>query len=159
VEEKTSAVRLLLAVLSRPMERKRVSFVALAVVSLVVFIASSIWYSPLVFGRQFLEFSGATASASPSPVMALLELLRTFVLAVVIAHLVLRINVAGWKQAVELGLWLWVGFPVILLTGSILWQKVPWQLAAIHAGDWLIKLILIPVGMAVWPKRAPAQPH
>jgi len=37
----------------------------------------------------------------------------------VIAHLVLRLNVADWKQAGGLGLWLWVGFPVVLLTGSI----------------------------------------
>jgi len=155
-EQKTCAISLILNVLSLQMEMKRISFVALAVVTLVVFVASSIWYSPLLFGRQFLELSGATASVHPSPVKALFELLRTFVLAFVIAHLVLRHNVADWKQAVGLGLWLWVGFPVILLTGSILWQNVPWQLAAIHSGDWLIKLILIPVGIAVWPKRASA---
>jgi hypothetical protein len=67
-----------------------VSFVALAVVTLAVFAASSIWYSPVLFGQQFFELSGATASAHPSPVKALFELLRTFVLAFVIAHLVLR---------------------------------------------------------------------
>lgn len=138
------------------MEMKRVNFVALGVVTVAVFLASSIWYSPLMFGRQFLELSGATASAHPSPLRALFELLRTFVLAFVIAQLVFRLNIADWKRAVGLGLWLWVGFPVILLTGSILWQNVPWQLAAIHSGDWLIKLILIPVGVAAWPKRATA---
>jgi hypothetical protein len=153
---KTCAVSLILDVLSLQMEMKRESFVALAVVTLFVFVGSSIWYSPLLFGRLFLELSGATASAHPSPVKTLFELLRTFVLAFVIAHLVLRLNVAGWKQAVGLGLWLWVGFPVILLTGSILWQNVPWQLAAVHSGDWLIKLISIPVGIAVWPQRASA---
>ena len=58
-----------------------------------------------------------------------------------IAHLLLHLNVAHWKQAGGLGLLLWNGFPVILLTGSILWQNVPWQLAVIHSGDWLIKLI------------------
>jgi len=153
---KNLSVSLIPNVLSLQMEMKRISFVALAVVTLVVFVASSIWYSPFLFGRQFLELSGATANAHPSPVNALFEFLRTFVLAFVIAHLLLRLNVADWKQAVGLGLWLWVGFPVILLTGSILWQNVPWQLAAIHSGDWLIKLILIPLGIAVWPKRASA---
>jgi hypothetical protein len=99
------------------MEMERISFIALAVVTLVVFVASSIWYSPLLFGRQFLELSGASASAHPSPVKTLFELLRTFVLAFVTAHLVHRLNSANWKQAVGLGLWLWVGFPVILPTG------------------------------------------
>ena len=131
----------------------RVNFLALAVITVIVFVASSIWYSPLLFGRQFLALSGATGSPQPSALKALCELLRTFILAYVIARLVLRLHVTGWKDALGLGLWLWLGFPVILLTGSILWQNVPWQLAAIHAGDWLIKLLLIPIGIALWPKR------
>jgi len=131
----------------------RVSFLALAVVAVIAFIASSIWYSPLLFGRQFLELSGTTASPHPNALKVLCELLRTFVLAYVIAHLIHRLNVAGWKGGLRLGLLLWLGFPVILLTGSMLWQNVPWQLAAIHAGDWLIKLLVIAVGVALWPNR------
>ena len=133
----------------------RVNFLALAVITMIAFVASSIWYSPLLFGRQFLELSGAAASPRPNALKALCELIRTFVLAYVIARLVLRLNIGDWKSALGLGLWLWVGFPVVLLTGSMLWQNVPWQLAAIHSGDWLIKLLLIPVGVALWPKRAP----
>jgi uncharacterized protein DUF1761 len=78
------------------MGMKRVNFVALAVLTAVAFVASSIWYSPLLFGRQFLALSGATASAHPSPVNALFELLRTFVLAFVIAHPVSR-----WANCIE----------------------------------------------------------
>jgi hypothetical protein len=132
----------------------RVNFLALAAVTVVAFIASSLWYSPLLFGRQFLELSGTTASPHPNAVKALCELIRTLVLAYVIARLVRLLNIVDWKGALRLGLWLWIGFPVVLLTGSMLWQNVPWQLAAIHSGDWLIKLILIPVTLAVWPKRA-----
>jgi hypothetical protein len=133
---------------------RHVNFLAFAVVAVVAFIASSLWYSPLLFGRQFLELSGFAASPKPSAVKALCELFRTFVLAYVIARIVLLGNIVDWKGALRLGLWLWIGFPVVLLTGSMLWQNVPWQLAAIHSGDWLIKLILIPVVVAVWPKRA-----
>lgn len=131
----------------------RVNFLALAVITVIVFIASSIWYSPILFGRQFLALSGTAGNSQPNALKALCELLRTFILAYVIARLILRLNVAGWKDALGLGLFLWLGFPVILLTGSMLWQNVPWQLAAIHAGDWLMKLILIPAGVALWPKR------
>ena len=31
----------------------------------------------------------------------------------------------------------------VLLAGSVAHEKVPWRLAAIHAGDWLVKLVLI----------------
>jgi uncharacterized protein DUF1761 len=135
----------------------RVNFLALGLVSVVAFVASSLWYSPVLFGRPFLELSGIDASPHPNAVKALCELIRTFVLAYVIAHFVLLLKVAEWKGAIRLGLWLWVGFPVILLTGSMLWQNVPWQLAAIHSGDWLIKLILIPVTLAVWPAKTRAR--
>src|SRR6267378_1542263 len=50
----------------------------------------------------------------------LCELLRTFVLAYVIARLIVRLNVTEWRAALGVGLWLWVGFPVVLLTGSML---------------------------------------
>jgi hypothetical protein len=40
---------------------------------------------------------------------------------------------------------LWVGFPLVLLTGSILWERVPPITAEIHAGDWLLRLLLLAV--------------
>lgn len=53
--------------------------------------------------------------------------------------------------AVHIGLFLWIGFPVILLTGSVLWENIPWKVAAIHAGDWLVKLLVISVIVSGWP--------
>ena len=132
----------------------RVNFIALGVVAVVAFVASSLWYNPLLFGRQFVELSGVAGSPQPNAVKALCELLRTFVLAYVIARLIVRLNVTEWRAALGVGLWLWVGFPVVLLTGSMLWQNVPWQLAAIHSGDWLIKLVLIPLAVELWPLNA-----
>jgi hypothetical protein len=40
-----------------------------------------------------------------------------------------------------------------MLTGSMLWQNVLCQLAAIHSGDWLIKVLVIAVGITLWPNR------
>ena len=36
-----------------------------------------------------------------------------------------------------------VGLAQVLLTGSVVHEKVPWRLAAIHGGDWLLKLLLV----------------
>ena len=52
---------------------------------------------------------------------------------------------------VQLALALWIGFPVVLLTGSVIHEKVPPMLAAIHAGDWLLKLLVITTAVALWP--------
>ena len=130
----------------------RVNYIALALLVVVAFIASSVWYSPLMFGRQFIELSGVPAGTGPNWVKAALEIIRTFILAWVITRLVLLLNAADWKSALRLGIVLWIGFPVVLLTGSMLWQSVPWQLAAIHSGDWLIKLLLFTVTVSWWRK-------
>jgi len=79
------------------------------------------------------------------------ELLRTLVLAYVLARLIALLRV-GWTGALRLGIWLWIGFPAVLLSGSVMWQNVPWRLAAIHAGDWLVKILLITVILSVWRK-------
>jgi len=139
----------------------RINYFAIALLVVVAFIASSVWYSPLMFGREFTELSGVSASAHPNWLKIVCELIRTFVLAYVITRLVLPLNVANSRGALRLGIWLWIGFPVILLTGSILWQNVPWMLAAIHAGDWLIKILLFTGTVGWWGKdrrgHAPVQ--
>ena len=53
-------------------------------------------------------------------------------------------------SAVLLGLVLWASFPMVLLTGSIIWDKLPPVTALVHAGDWLLKLILICVIIGLW---------
>lgn len=54
-----------------------------------------------------------------------------------------RADLLALPGALLLALVTWVGFPVALLTGSIAWEKVPPVTAALHAGDWLLKLLLI----------------
>ncbi len=82
---------------------RRVNLLALAAATVLAFIASSLWYSPLLFGHQFLELSGVSQS-QPSAMKALLELIRTSILAYVIARLLLMLNIADWKGALRLGL-------------------------------------------------------
>jgi hypothetical protein len=58
--------------------------------------------------------------------------------------------VVVWRSALPLGILLWIGFPVVLLCGSILWQNLPWILTAIHANDWFAKILLVSLIVAGW---------
>ncbi len=64
-------------------------------------------------------------------------------MATAVADLARRTGVADRGGALRLGAGLWGAFPAVLLTGSVVHEKVPWQQAAIHAGDWLVKLLLV----------------
>ncbi len=121
----------------------RINYIGLVAAVVAAFIASSLWYSPVLFGKLFLELSGFQQSPSPSALRIAFELARTFVLAGVLAHFGVLLKLSGWVATLRFSIVLWVGFPVVLLSGSVSWQNVPWALAAIHGGDWLVKILLI----------------
>jgi hypothetical protein len=81
----------------------------------------------------------------PQPWKVLTELLRTAILASVFAWIAHRAGDLNVSHALVLALITWVGFPLVLLTGSVIWEKVHPATAAMHAGDWLVKLLLIAV--------------
>ncbi len=132
-----------------------VNYLAVLVAAVAVFVLGWLWYSPLLFYKPWMRLRGmdpvaAMAGAKMPGGKLLVELARCLVLAYVIARLVIPLGVSSWLGAVELGLVFWIGFPVILLTGSVLWENVPWKVAAIHAGDWLVKMLVIPIIVSLW---------
>ena len=113
-------------------------------------VLSTAWY--MAFGRQMAALHPAYAdpSARPPAWKVGVELVRSFVLAFVVAFLVHVLDITGLHAALHLALLLWLGFPVVLWTGAIVWERVPPKLAAIHAGDWLLKLIVVAVIVTMW---------
>jgi hypothetical protein len=68
----------------------------------------------------------------------------------VLARLISGLGIIDWRAALNLGFWVWLGFPVQMLVGASLWDNKPWALDLIHAGDWLIKMLLIALILAKW---------
>ncbi|HWL50367.1 MAG TPA: DUF1761 domain-containing protein [Acidimicrobiia bacterium] len=125
------------------------NFLAIAVAAVAAFILSGVWYG--VFGSQLAELHPAYAdSESPSAKDVIVELARNLMVALVLAWLVDQIGVEDWVQAALLGSALWIGIAVVLLIGSVYHEKVPVKLASIHAGDWLLKLVVIAIIVGVW---------
>src|SRR5207244_13625325 len=106
------------------------NYLAVLVAAVAVFVLGWLWYSPLLFYKPWMRLRGldpvaAMAGAKMPTGKLLIELVRCLVLACVIARLVALLGVSSWMGAVHVGLSLWVGFPVSLRTGSVLWGKVP----------------------------------
>jgi hypothetical protein len=128
-----------------------VNVLAIVVAAVAALIVSTLWYS--AFAKQLGELSPAYADASgarPPMWKVGIELLRNIVVASLVAGLVDLIDAAGWTDGLLLGLALWIGLPVVLWTGAVMWERIPPKLAAIHSGDWLLKLLVIPVIVTVW---------
>jgi hypothetical protein len=126
-----------------------VDLLPVAVATIAVFGLSFAYYSAL--GAQLAEVSEATtAGAQPPPWKLGVELLRSLILATVVAGLASRGEIDEWTGGLALGLALWIGFPFVLWTGAILWEGTRFKLAALHAGDWLVKLLVVAVIVSVW---------
>ena len=78
------------------------------------------------------------------------EFLRGLVVAAVVAGLASQGDIDEWSGGLILGAVLWIGFPVVLWTGAVIHEKTPRKLAAIHAGDWLVKLLIVGLIVSTW---------
>ncbi len=80
------------------------------------------------------------------------EFVRGLVVAFVVAFLVAQFGVVDWNGALRLAILVWIGFPLMILAGAVLWDNRPWKFAAIHSGDWLMKLVLMAAILGSWPR-------
>jgi hypothetical protein len=123
--------------------------VGIAAVS--VFVLSSVWYAALTpVEARVLGPAAPDRGGRPQGLKVLLELARSVPVGAVIAGVARAADLHGVGSTVLLGLALWLGFPFVLLTGSMMWEKVPAVTAILHAGDWLLKVIVISVIVGLW---------
>ena len=132
-----------------------VNYLHVLVAAVVVFVLGWLWYSPLLFFKPWMRLRGqdpvaAMAGAKMPGGKLVVEMVRCLLLSYVIARFAALLAITGLMSAVHFGFMLWLGFPVIILTGSVLWENTPVGVAAIHAGDWLVKLLAIPIIVTLW---------
>lgn len=127
------------------------NYLAVLVATVTAFVVSSVWYMAFAGVWARLSTAGAAvAGERPAPWKMGVEFLRTLVVVGVFAGLAAAIGIDGVPGALSLALGVWLGFPVILLSGSVLHENTPVRLAVLHAGDWLVKLLAIAAVVGVW---------
>ncbi len=116
-----------------------------------VFLLSAIYYIVLSPGEaRAIGPVPPDRGGQPAPSKALLELVRSVLVVAVIAGLARACRPHAVGATVLLGLVLRTGFPLMLLNGSVVWDKLPTATALLHAGDWLLKLLVISAIVGLW---------
>lgn len=118
------------------------------VATVVGFAASGVYYT--ILDSSLAAARPDAAVAATPPWTYAVEFARTLVIAGVAVAVASLADIASWGGGLALGLALWVGFPLMLWVGAVLHEGTGIRLAAIHAGDWLIKLALIGTIVGAW---------
>jgi hypothetical protein len=117
----------------------------------VAFAISTTWYA--VLGNRMLELRGLDPTKgqdTPPAWKIAIEGVRSAVVALAIAWGTNKFALTDLPSALGLALVLWFAFPVVLLAGSVIWEDVSTSLAAIHSGDWLLKLLAVSAIVTLW---------
>jgi len=117
------------------------SALAVAIGTVAAFLIGGIWYA--MVDVQAAADGAEEPPEVPAKLLVPVELARSAVVALVVVALAGGIDVDGIAEGALLGLVLFVGFPAVLFAGSMLHERYPARLAAVHLGDWLLKLIAI----------------
>lgn len=119
-----------------------VNLLAVLVATVAAFVSGGVYYG--VLGARLAEVRPAAAAggAQMAPWKLAVEFGRCLLLAAVVAGVAARGEIDDWTGGLLLGLALWIGFPFVLWAGAVIHENAPWRLAVIHAGDWLVKLLL-----------------
>lgn len=119
-------------------------------------ILGALWYSPVLFGKQWMKLSGYTMKdlekAKKDGGMGMkyfLAFVANLVMAYVVAVLIDLLDLASFGDAARVLLWLWLGLMVPILLNLTLWDKKPWGLLWLNASYYLVGLFVI-AGVLLW---------
>ena len=128
------------------------NYLAIAAAVVGAFVVSAVYYGVLSspMARLSDAYRPESQQARPAVWTVLVELVRNLALAGVLAVIGHRLGIVEPAGAILLAISLWLALPAVLLSGSIFHERYSWKLAAIHAGDWLLKLLVVTLITTLW---------
>jgi hypothetical protein len=106
------------------------------------------WYHPKVFGGEWMRLSGITPEMQENGKKRMLfSFFAAFLSAMLVAYVMTYVSAAwgfyDWRGALQLGIWIWLGFTAPPMFGMVLWEQKPFRLYLINALYWLITFIVM----------------
>src|SRR5258708_19277097 len=100
-------------------ETSKVSYSAMLVALIAAIAVSSIWYSPLLFGKLWRELNGANPAGPANTTIhawkILIDLVREFVVIYVLARLISGLGIINCRAPLNLGFLVLLCFPSHML--------------------------------------------
>ena len=133
-----------------------INYVAVLVAAVASMVIGGLWYSPLLFGKQWMKMMNidpkdASKMKHEAKKSYALGFVSSLVMSYVLAHFVDYTAATTAVGGLQLGFWVWLGFTATLQFGSVLWEGKSWNLFLLNTANSLVTLLAMAVILAVWP--------
>lgn len=130
-----------------------VNYLAVLVGAVAAMGIGALWYSPLLFGKQWMALLGKTMATIDKSkanraygITAVMALLTSYVL----AHIVAYTKADTLALGLQAGFWVWLGFVATTMATTMLFEDRPVKLYLINAGYHLVNLLVMGAILASW---------
>ena len=123
-----------------------VNLVAVIVAAVVSMVIGAIWYSPKVFGGEWMKSGGGGHGDMKKAYFW--TFIGTLVTAYVLSYFIGHPGMANVGASV--GFWAWLGFMAPVELGAVVWGNKPMKHFWVCAGHSLVSLVVMGSILAVW---------
>jgi len=125
------------------------SFLSITPLALIIGIAAHmiigmLWYSPLLFGKYWMNLSKIKASSYKMHSGHIAGAAATGgAITLVLGYILKGLGITTCIAAIEYSLLIWLGFVATVLFSPVLWEKKPIELYFIGVAHWAVTFSLI----------------
>ncbi len=133
-----------------------INYWAVLVAAIVSMVIGGLWYSPVLFGKLWMQLSGITqkqiaeAKKKSMTKAYVLQFIASLIMACTLAHVFSLLNVTTLSYALETMFFLWLGFIATVMVGKVLWEGKSWSLYLLDATHYLVTFFAMSLVLFYW---------
>ena len=114
-----------------------------------------LWYSPLLFGKLWMKYSGISMESMEKHkkgmgVRYAVAFLAGLLMAYILAHFMILLPIENVQVGLETAFWIWLGFMATIYLDPVLWENKSVKLYFINIAYRLASLMVMTAIFVVW---------
>ncbi len=133
-----------------------INYLAVFVSAIAAMVVGSLWYSPSVFGKQWMAWSGMTmekmneAKAKGMTGKYIAAFVGALITSCTIAHIISYADAYSFLRGTFIGVLLAVGIGLPMIMASVLWENKPVKLLVLNTFQYIVSFGIMGAILGVW---------
>src|SRR5438093_13050049 len=114
-------------------------------------IIGALWYSFILFLKDWLELSGITEEQMKQGMIKVLvvEFIGSCLMVFVLAHAIRYEGATSMLEGMAVGFFNWLGFVVVVIISNVIYERKPFKLYLLNNGYLLLSFLVMSVILAL----------